>query len=77
MAKTHVVYLIEENGKSYACAATIENGYDVLSWGRERKASDIYIFPTKKECEKIEELWNQGLYQTSRIFISGETIEED
>ena len=31
MAKTHVVYIVKENDKLYACDATIENGFDVLS----------------------------------------------
>lgn len=54
MAKTHVVYIVKENDKLYACDATIENGFDVLSWARERNASYVYLLPTKKECAEIE-----------------------
>lgn len=60
MAKTHVVYIVKENDKLYACDATIGNGFDVLSWARERKASYVYPFPTKKKCEEIAEQWNQS-----------------
>lgn len=66
MAKTHVVYIVKENDKLYACDATIENGFDVLSWARERNASYVYLFPTKKECEEIAKQWNQSYIEQNK-----------
>ena len=60
MAKTLVVYLVKKNDTLSACDATIGNGFDVLSWARERNASYIYPFPTKKKCEEIAKQWNQS-----------------
>lgn len=60
MAKTHVVYVIEKDGKRAAFVGTIGFGYNLSTWLNEHEAKFAYIYPKLKECEEIAEQWNQG-----------------
>lgn len=66
MARTHVVYVVEKDGKRAAFTATIGFGYNLSTWLEEHEAKFAYIYPTLKECEETAEQWNQGYMSQNR-----------